>query len=228
MKKTVLMLALCLLVISVYASCDFLTSRPQRKGSVSGYVNDAGNDSGPSNDSALPGVEVTLKDSPGNFSEVVTADDDGWFKILDVPEGSEYTATYSKDTYFESTYYGIEVIENEDTPLDTMILAGKQGSGSLSGSGVITDAGTAGSFIGGADVIIRSGMNSTDGTGVWAGTTNEFGYYSINITDALINPGCFTMEVTDSDGVYSTEYFPIVLLRGQPHNGLDFSLTPLE
>lgn len=92
-------------------------------GSIEGVVKDPAG-------AVVPSVSVTIKDAAGSvgagFSRTVTTDDQGFFRILQVPPGTYTVTTAATSGFGVATVNNVKVVLGKATQLDVAVAAGSQ------------------------------------------------------------------------------------------------------
>jgi len=102
-KVLVFVLALCFCLASTAAFGQ------ERYGSIEGTVKDQ-------QGALVPGITVTIT-GPGAFNRTVTTDNQGFFRMIDVPPGS-YSVTTSGGNFQSANKKDVQVVLGQATPVE--------------------------------------------------------------------------------------------------------------
>lgn len=139
---------------------------------------------------------------------------------VSIPAGSGYKVDFSKAGYLPASYYNVNVIQNQNTVLETILQidVGHTGIGNISGT--IKNA-LNGQGASGLTLNIRQGINVTSGSILSTTITSSSGSYAFN----NIQAGYYTIEASGSG--YTTLYFTVISIGGQTTGNQNASITPI-
>lgn len=181
-------------------------------GHVSGVVSDA------VTGERLPEVQVDVE-LHGEHVTTAFSDAQGSYQVDLTPE-SQYQLTYLKAGYLASTYYNVEVREDETTYLEQVLEIDESHGGPGSVSGNIVNA-LSGDGVSGLTVDLREGLNARTGPVAVTTSTGNNGYYSLS--DLLA--GSYTAEAHGQG--YITTFFSVICIGGQESPNQNASITPI-
>lgn len=182
---------------------------------LSGKIVIADTDTNMTNNQALGGALIELRNNSTNAMTSTTTAIDGTYKFANIPAGN-YTITISKDGYI-SIFAAVSVAENIQNYYNaTMEAISEAYTGDGTASGTIYDA-LNGYPVAGLTLNFRGGIGASSGTIVQTVTTDSQGKYVTPYMPA----GNYTAEIVDnrtldSDDVrYLTSTFSIKILGEQ-------------
>ncbi len=182
---------------------------------LSGKIVIADTDTNMTNNQALGGALIELRNNSNNATTSTTTAADGTYKIENIPAGN-YTITISKEGYI-SIFAAVSVAENIQNYYNaTMEAISEAYTGDGTASGTIYDA-LNGHAIAGLTLNFRGGIGTSSGTIVQTVTTDSQGKYVTPYMPA----GNYTAEIVDNrtldneDARYLTSTFSIKILGNQ-------------
>lgn len=182
---------------------------------LSGKIVIADTDTNMTNNQALSGALIELRNNSNNAMTSTTTAIDGTYKFENIPAGN-YTITISKEGYI-SIFAAVSVAENIQNYYNaTMEAISEEYTGDGTASGTIYDA-LNGYAVAGLTLNFRGGVGASSGTIVQTVTTDSQGKYVTPYMPA----GNYTAEVVDNrtldneDARYLTSTFSIKILGEQ-------------
>ena len=148
----------------------------------------------------LSGVSVTFVKSDTTVG-TVTSDADGEFYKSSLSSG-DYTLTYTKSSYIDTTLLATLTANNETLKVVTVTQLSDTCSSTGAISGTIKDA-VSNSGVTDVSLSARSGLNTTSGTIVKTATSDSSGNYSLNSMSA----GWYTVETSKSGYMAATNFY---------------------
>ena len=154
-----------------------------------------------------------------NIAGTVFTIQNGNYEVT-VPVYNGYKAVFSKTGYITAIYENINVINNQNSILETVLLVpvGHSGNGNIAGK--ITNALT-GQGVSGLALKLRSGINVTTGTVLKTTNTVTGGTYAFTSVPA----GNYTIEASGTG--YITMYFSVVSIGGLTTGNQNATITPI-
>ena len=147
----------------------------------------------------LHGVSVTFVKSETTVG-TVTSDADGEFYQSTLSSG-DYTLTYNKSSYIDTTLSATLTANNETLKVVTVTQLSDTCASTGAISGTIKDA-VSNSGVTDVSLSARSGLNTTSGTIVKTATSDSSGNYSLNSMSA----GWYTVETSKSGYMAATNF----------------------
>ncbi len=181
-------------------------------GTVAGQVTDA------VTHQPLAGVAVEVRRGDGTLAATASTNAGGAYSVS-VAAG-EYRADFSKSGYLAAHYFGVDVVADQTTYLETVLQIDTAHSGPGIVAGHIYNA-LSGAGVAGVGIDLRAGINTTTGAIVTSTTTGIAGAYRIQDLAA----GNYTAEVRG--GGYLTTHFGVICIGGQETAHQDATITPI-
>lgn len=182
---------------------------------LSGKIVIADTDTDMTNNQALNGALIELRNNSNNAMTSTTTAIDGTYKFENIPAGN-YTITISKEGYI-SIFAAVSVAENIQNYYNaTMEAISEEYTGEGTASGTIYDA-LNGNAVAGLTLNFRGGIGTSSGTIVQTVATDSRGKYVTPYMPA----GNYTAEIVDNrtldneDARYLTSTFSIKILGNQ-------------
>lgn len=182
------------------------------KGTIKGNVRDA------VTNNPLGNVVVSVLDNNNVIATTTTRSDGGY--SLDVSAKTGYKVVFSKQGYLNTEYLNVDVVYGNSTILETILQINQAYSGSGDIGGIVKNA-LNGLGVGGANVLLRKGLNVSSGGIVSSTTSNNNGEYLFT----NISAGNYTLEITKSN--YNTSYYSAICVGGRSLLDQDVTISPI-